>query len=65
MDFHETFISSASCGKNWLIMFRVQKVKGQGHSVIKYVLKVPCSGFVSVMDFLQALSLVHLWIKMN
>ena len=36
MDLHQTFVISVPWGKDELIIFWVQKVKGQGHSWTKY-----------------------------
>jgi len=36
IDFHQTFVSSASWDKDELLGFWGQKVKGQGHSMTKY-----------------------------
>jgi len=35
--FHQTFVSSASWDKDVIIRFWGQKIKGQGHSMIRYV----------------------------
>jgi len=36
VDFHQTSVSSASCGKDELIWFWGQKVKIQGHSITEH-----------------------------